>query len=73
MPFCVLPNPILQLIGIFIDVDPVELRWIIRDCRDISFSSTSPCALWIGEKVTREDVPILFYSIRLVLEIFWKF
>jgi len=59
MSFGIFAQPIFDFIGVFVDVDPVKLRRVIRDGRDVAFSATTPFRVWVGKEIAGEEVALL--------------
>ena len=59
--------PVLDFIGIFVHVYPVEDRWARRDGRDESFALPAPVVLGVWEEVTGERVAGGLLEFKLVL------
>jgi hypothetical protein len=57
---------ILDLVGNLVDVDPVQLRRVVRYRGNEALPWTAPVVLWKGEKIARERV-ILRTPVRKLL------
>lgn len=47
---------VFELVGVFVDIDPVELRGIVGDGGDEAFAFPAPGVVGVGEEVAGEGV-----------------
>ena len=60
--------PVLDLVGLFVHVDPVELRGAGPDGRDEPFALPAPVVLGVGEEVAAERVSGGVFEFEFVFE-----
>ena len=60
--------PVLDLVGVFVHVDPVELRGAGADGGDEPFALPAPVVLGVREVVACEGVAGGFFELQVVFE-----
>ncbi len=59
MSFGIFAQSVFHFVGVFVYVDPVELRRVVRDGRDIAFPTTTPFGVGVGKEIAGEEVTLL--------------
>ena len=59
--------PVFHLVGVLVDVDPVELRGAGANGRDEAFALPAPVVLRVREVIAREGVAGRFFEFEVVV------
>lgn len=59
MPLTLLPGAVLDLIGVLVDINPVQEWRIVSYGRYHALAFPAPCVVWMGEVVAREQVALV--------------
>ncbi len=59
MSFGIFAQSVFHFVGVFVHVDPVELRRVVRDGGDVAFPATTPFGVGVGKEIAGEEVTLL--------------
>jgi len=51
-------QPVFDFVGVFVNVDPIELWRIVGDGRDVAFAATTPFGIGVREEITCEEMSL---------------